>query len=331
MLDVVVVGAGTMGSVHARAYERMQDIRLVGIVDVNTERAERLAIACHTEAYQELDNLLSTKHVDVVDVCVPTDLHRSYAEKAFQSGKHVICEKPIARTLEDAVAMLHASQTAGKQLHIGHVLRFFPEYQVARELVRRGELGEVGTAHAVRGGQFPKGVEDWYSSTDRSGTLILDMMIHDFDFLRWCFGEIRRVYAKNLRRDETERLDHAFVTLRFDSEVIAQVTGTWAYPEGFHTSLEIAGQYGTLRHDSNDSAPMQVMLHDHSAGAVGVAVPESPLLKDPYFAELEHFMACIRGEAQPIMTGEDALAALTISLAALESVRTGRVISLDKV
>ncbi len=328
MLRVAVIGSGTMGMVHSNAYEQMPDVHLAGIVDRSQVRGETLARERGTNAYRSLDDLFANEQVDVVDICLPTDLHRVYADKAFAAGKHVICEKPIARTLSDALAMRDASQAAGVQLHVAQVLRFFPEYKAAREIVQRGELGEIGMAQAVRGGVFPQGTEDWYASVERSGSLIVDMMIHDFDFFRWCFGEIERVYSRNLLHNEMNRIDHAFVSLRFKNGVIAHLEGTWAYPSGFHTVLELAGREGTLRHRSEDSVPVEAFLHAQVASAGGVAVPESPLLKDPYYAELEHFIECIAGNVQPIVSVHDAIMALEISLAALESAQTGRVISM---
>ncbi len=329
MLRVAVVGSGTMGKVHSGAYEQMPGVHLAGIVDRSKVRGEQLARERSTHAYSSLEDLLAQEQVDVVDICLPTDLHRAYAEKAFAAGKHVICEKPVARTLADAWAMHDASLKAGVQLHVAQVLRFFPEYKMAREIVQRGELGEIKMAQAVRGGVFPRGVEDWYANVERSGSLIVDMMIHDIDFLRWCFGEVERVYARNLLQNEMNRIDHAYVSLRFKKGIVAQLEGTWAYPSGFHTVLELTGQAGVLRHRSEDSVPVETFFHAQAANAGGVAVPESPLAKDPYYAELEHFIDCIAGSAKPIVSVHDAIMALEIGLAALESARTGRVISLE--
>jgi UDP-N-acetylglucosamine 3-dehydrogenase len=328
MWRVAVIGAGTMGTVHAQSYCRMNDVEVVGIVDVRTNAGNSLALECHTQSFTSLDELLTNVSVDVIDVCVPTYLHRSYVEQAAMAGKHVICEKPIARTLEDAVAMLHACQEAGVRLFVGHVVRFFPEYEMAHQMVESGQVGNVGTVRTMRGGVFPIAWEDWYAGVEKSGSVIVDTIIHDFDFLRWCFGDVTRVFAKSLVGRELNRIDHAFVSLRFESGVIGHVEGTWAYPDGFRTELEIAGDKGIIQHSSDESASIRAHLRVNSV-ANGVAVPESPLEKSPYQAELEHFLDCISTGSESIVTAEDACKALEISLAALESVRTGQPVELQ--
>jgi UDP-N-acetylglucosamine 3-dehydrogenase len=322
-IKVAVVGAGTMGTVHSDAYTRIPGVELVGIVDIRQDVANRLATARGTQAYTRLKDVIEAANPDVVDVCVPTYLHRELVEEAAQAGRHVICEKPIARTLEDARAMIETCQRQGVKLYIAHVVRFFPEYRRAYELVTSGAIGRVGMARAMRGGAFPTAWEDWYANVAKSGTLIVDAMIHDFDFLRWCFGEVRRVYAKSQLGRDVARSDHALVSLRFENGVIAHVEGTWAYPSGFRTELEIAGSDGLIQHSSEDSAPIQTASRQLGTVAAGVEVPESPLLKNPYQVELEHFVDCLSSGKEPIVTAEDAYKALEISLAALHSAQTG--------
>ncbi|MCL6443294.1 MAG: Gfo/Idh/MocA family oxidoreductase, partial [Alicyclobacillus sp.] len=319
MLKVAVIGAGTMGTVHSDAYVRMADAELVGIVDVRAEAGEKLARARGTQAYTSLEALLDAVDPDVIDVCVPTYFHRTYVEQIASLGKHVICEKPIARTLEDARAMIEACRQAGVQLYIAQVVRFFPEYRRARDLVVSGALGNIGTARTARVGSFPHATENWYANLGRSGGVLVDLVVHDFDFLRWCFGDVARVYAKTQAGRDLAESDHAFVSLRFQNGVIAHVEGSWAYPSGFWTEFEIAGQHGLIRHQSDTSRPLWSSFRARGTESSGVAVPESPLAVGQYQLELEHFIACIQGQAEPIVTAEDGYKALEIALAAQTS------------
>lgn len=331
MVKVAVIGAGTMGSVHSVAYVNMSDTELVGIVDIRNEVGRKLAEKLNTNFYYSLEELLEHEELDVIDVCVPTYLHREYVEKIAKAKKHIICEKPIARTLEDAKAMIETCKKEGVDLYIAQVLRFFPEFKRIQELVAAEKVGKVGTVRTVRGGIFPTAWEDWYANVEKSGTLIVDMIIHDFDFLRWCFGEVERVYAKSLYGRELNRIDHALVSLRFENGVIAHVEGTWAYPSGFRTELEIAGAKGIIQHNSDESVPIKSALRQSGSSQTGVAVPESPLKIGPYQIELEHFIECIKNRTKPIVTAEDGVKALEISLAALESVKTGQPVFLKEV
>lgn len=327
MLKVAVLGAGTMGTVHSKAYSRMDRADLVGIVDMRPAVGKKLADSCNTNAYTSLDALLAEQNPDVIDVCLPTYLHRTYVERAAELGKHVVCEKPIARSLEDADSMILACMTAGVRLFVGHVVRFFPEYREMKSIIDSGKIGTVGTVRTFRGGGFPTGWEDWYASVERSGSLVVDLAIHDFDFLRWCFGKVERVYAKSLHGRDANRMDHALVSLRFESGVIGHLEASWAEPSGFHTSFEAAGTGGIVSHNSDEATPVHSLLRGgHANTHGGVAVPDSPLLTSPYFTELEHFLTCIETGESSIVTAEDAYHALQISLAANQSIRTGEVV-----
>lgn len=184
MFRVGLVGCGTIGSVHAQGYTRMEDVELAGIVEVREDHGRAMAQLFHTTWYPTIEALFEEAEVDVIDICVPTYLHRGYVETAARAGKHVICEKPMARTLADAQAMIDVCEENGVRLFIAQVLRFFPQYRKAYELLQAGAVGQVGTVRTTRGGVFPTSWNDWYASAENSGTLIVDMIIHDFDFLR---------------------------------------------------------------------------------------------------------------------------------------------------
>lgn len=329
-MKVAIIGAGTMGLFHGSAYAEMPGVELVGIVDARAEASEALAARLDTRAFASLETMLSATEPDVIDVCVPTDQHRRCTEAAAAAGRHVICEKPMARTLADARAMVSACEAAGVRLFVAHVVRFFPEFVRARQLVEEGAVGRPGVIRTTRAGGFPTAHSDWYASFARSGGAIMDLVIHDFDWLRWTFGEVERVYARSLRGRTGERLDYALVTLRFGSGAIAHVEGSWAHREDFHTRLEIAGSRGIVEFDSRLTAPLRLHLDPDGGAAAGggggsgVAVPESPLLKNPYYLELEHFIDCIRNGAAPRVTAEDGYKALEIAMAALASAETGR-------
>lgn len=326
-MNTLVIGAGTMGRTHAAAYASMEDINLVGIVDQDADRAIQLAEQTGTEWFRTYEEAVEkVLKIDVVSICVPTPFHKEYLEKAADNDSHVVCEKPLARSLEDARDMIAYCKEKGVKLFVGHVVRFFPEYVKAKEVLDAGKIGKPAVVNTTRGGAFPTASNDWYSNYGYSGGLVLDMIIHDFDYLRWCFGEVVRVYAKSTRGRVISRLEYALVTLRFESGVIAHVEGTWAH-DRFTTKLEIAGSEGIIKHDSSKIEPVLKSVKQSDA-AQGVAVPESPLEKNPYEVELRHFLDCIVCDREPIVTPEDAYKAMEISLAALESIETGKVVDL---
>jgi UDP-N-acetylglucosamine 3-dehydrogenase len=328
-MRVGIVGAGTMGSVHADSH-REAGHTVVAIYDLRPEAAASVAGGVGAAVAPSFEALLADPTIQVIDICLPTYLHREYVEAAAKAGKHVICEKPLALTLADARAMIETCQQAGVHLYVAHVVRFFPDYQRARELVAAGKVGAPGVIRTTRGGGYPTAWQDWYADKKRSGTLIMDLIIHDFDWLRWTFGEVERVFAKSLATRTAERLDYALVTLRFRSGAIAHVEGSWAHT-GFKYGFEIAGQDGILEFDSSKVQPVVISQRTaQQTGAVGVAVPESPLRESPYTTELRHFVRCIQNGEPPLVTAYDAYKALEISLAALESAQSGQPVTLPK-
>lgn len=327
---LLVIGAGTMGRMHSRAYRAMKNVRLAGIIDIRRDAAEKLAQELDSQAFASLEEAMEKlDHVDVIDVCVPTPFHKEYVIQAAKLGKDTICEKPLARNLEDAREIIDTCRDHKVRLFVAHVIRFFPEYGKAKMILDQGQIGEVGVARTYRGGSFPRGWNDWYADFQMSGGLVLDAMIHDVDFLQWCFGDVKRVFAKGLHGRELARLDYALVTLRFQSGVIAHLEGTWSH-SGFAMKFELAGTQGIIDYDSSKSNPLVAGYRQNADGKPGVAVPESPLKDNPYYLELEHFLHCRETGAEPAVTAEDAYRALEVSLAALQSIQSGRPVTLGQ-
>lgn len=318
---IVIVGAGTIGGIHADAYAKMENAELAAIVDPRREAGETLASRHGARWYRDVEAALEAEGPEVVDICVPTYLHAEIVHSLTGKGTHIVCEKPIARSLEEAREMIETCRRDGVRLFVAHVVRFFPEYRTAHDLIQANEIGKPATAFAMRGGRFPSGWEDWYADSERSGTLVLDLMIHDFDFLRWCLGDVERVYAKSLLRSGLEHIDHAFVSLRFAGGAIGNVEGTWAYPAAFRTAFEFSGTGGILHHTSEAESPITTYVRTPEGGDRELA--GNPLRKSPYQIELEHFLRCIERDEEAVVTPLDAYKALEISLAALRSISSG--------
>jgi UDP-N-acetylglucosamine 3-dehydrogenase len=325
-MRVGVVGAGFIGAIHLGAYANMPEVEVVGVADALPEIAAAGAAVVGARAYSSYEDLVSAEEVEIVDICLPTAYHRDLALKAAREGKHVIVEKPLARTLEDAEAIIEAFDGSAERLFVGHVVRFFPEYAKIKAMIEAGDLGTVGVARTSRRSPFLTGWNDWYADWRMSGGVLLDLVIHDFDFLRWALGKVERVYARGVLGREFNRLDYALVTLRFASGAIAHVEGQWGYPGPFNYSIEVAGSRALVTVDSTEPAPVQLL-----GGATGSG--ESPDVvtgKSPFQTELEHFIRCIVTGEEPAVDARDAYEALRIGLAATDSVVTGRPVTLGE-
>jgi len=318
-LRVGMIGAGNMASVHAEGWVAAGD-PIVGVLDPDTERAGRFSAAHGTDVVDDFLQLAAS--VDVVDICTPTHTHASYIGMAAEAGVDVVCEKPLARTGPDAMAAIAACDRAGVRLLVGHVVRFFPEYATARDLVALGDVGAVGVVRLDRSTYLPAGASAWFSDHAKSGGVVHDLMIHDVDYARWVAGDVERAYARRVA--DTSRGDHVLATLRHEGGAISHVQGSWAYPVGsFRTSLEIAGSDGLIvRHVA---APFvgSVSTTEHVPD-----VPEPPAssVESPYVTEIRHFSDVLQGRAEPRVTALDGARAVAVCDAIALSIETNRAV-----
>jgi UDP-N-acetylglucosamine 3-dehydrogenase len=329
MLRVGLVGVGGMGSLHSLQWYQMPDVELVGLADIRPEiAAERAKERGNCKSFGSLEEMLKGVELDVVDICTPTPWHKELAIMAAKAGKHVCTEKPMGRTVEECREMIAACEENGVRLFVAHVLRFFQEYKKGKDLLDAGVVGKPAIVRSSRGGAHPRAWNDWFANYEWSGGVILDTIIHDFDWLRWCFGDVERVFAKGLYKAGLDHIDYGLVTLRFKSGVIGHVEGTWAREGAFLVSYDIAGDAGLLTHASAKANPMSVDLRATNEVREGVQVPSSPVSVSPYYLELEHFAQCLQSGEPFSITAQDGLKAVEIGVAALESIETGKPVTL---
>ncbi len=334
-MRIALVGAGGMASMHAGCYSAIPNATLCGVMDIRLEAATALSERYGATPYTDFDRMLSEIKPDVVDVCCPTPWHVDYvvaaAARASALGiKGISTEKPMARTLQDCNRMIDAVNEAGITLFVAHVVRFFPEFKLANQQVKQGAIGQPASVRTRRGGPMPHAWNDWYTDFSKSGGCVLDLIIHDFDWLRWTFGPVERVFACGLPHHNAMQKDYALVTLRFVSGVIGHVEGTWSDPGGFKVTLEIAGDGGLLEYNANQptGTPLRIAMETTESSSGGVAVPESPTGANPYQLELQHFIDCLEAGVTPSITPYDGMEAVRIALAAIESIETGKSITL---
>lgn len=324
---IALLGAGKLGRTHARHWAAIPEAEVVGVYDTHADAAEEMGVGT---AYGDFDALIRQAGPDIVDICTPTPSHREYIEKAARAGMAIFVEKPLARTLEDCDAIVAAVETAKVPLMAGHVVRYFPAYREAKRLVEAGGVGAPAAIRAERLAGFPtrSHSQSWYADPKQSGGVVLDAMLHDFDWLRWCFGPVQRVFAKGLYNhpEHAGVLDYALVTLRFASGAVGHVTGSWAHAGPMRTSFEIAGDGGLIAYDSADTASFTRTKRQPTplSASESLLTPED----DPYFLELRAFVDALNRKAPPPVTVYDARHAVRIALAALESIETGKAVTL---
>lgn len=330
-MRVGIIGSGTMGRAHAAGWAKT-DAEVVGIATVECGTGEALSAEYGWPCYDSFEAILP--EVDVVDLCTPTHLHYAMVMEAARAGKHIMCEKPIALTVAEGKEMIATCRAAGVRLFIAMVVRFFPEFQAAHRSIAAGQVGAPGVIRLTRASYRPqRALDDWFMDPAKSGGMMIDLMIHDFDQARWLAGsDVERVYAHSVTTEHPDiPEDHALVILRFRNGAMAHVEGSWAYPKPmFNYKIEVAGDNGLIEFDNTASIP--ILFHKHQTAAEGVsdvALASSPLTVDPWAVEVMHFWDALTHDKPFAVTPEDALAALQIALAARESARTGRPVALE--
>jgi len=311
-----LIGAGFMGTLHAEAAAQVPGAVLTAVADVDGPRAEALARRFAAEPFDDCTRMLTETELDAVIVATTDQGHVPPTLAALEAGLPVLLEKPIATTCEDAHRILEATGDRGIPLLLGHVVRHDPRYRAVKDAVDRGELGELECIRASR--------LNLASQQGRLGgrvSVLLFLGVHDFDLLRWLTGaECRSVYARPVSRlfagRAMETQDLVLTLVEMTDDTIAVVTSGWLLPETHpfqgEFRLEVLGTRGLAEVDLEEQGLREVTPSGMTRPRFGHAVAE----------QLRHFLAVVRGETEPAVTGEDGFRALEMALAAEKSMVT---------
>jgi predicted dehydrogenase len=228
--------------------------------------------------------------------------------------------------------MIEACNKAGVKLLVAHVVRFFTEYALAKSSVMRGEIGTPGVIRLNRGSFRPKKpAGNWFLDESKSGGILMDLMIHDFDYARWIAGDVESVFAKKVTTaNPNAPVDYGLAILKHRSGAISHITGSWAYPPPtFRTHLEIAGDGGLIEFDSADTSPILNLVAKTNSESPDVGLPSSPVSESPYTTQIKEFYSALIGEKQPRVEAEDGMFAVQIAEAAIQSAATGKAVLLE--
>jgi UDP-N-acetylglucosamine 3-dehydrogenase len=334
---VGLIGCGNIGAGgHLPAYAHTPEAELVAVCDAVEELAHAAAERSGATAYTDYRRLLKREDIEMVDLCVPTYLHAQLAVEAMQAGKHVLCEKPIAHSLEAADAMIEASEKVGVKLMIGQVRRFDHRYMSIKEQLDAGKVGRPVFVRRAERQFLPFPPDAWQWDPKRGGGVILDIGVHATDLFHWLFGqEAVEVYAVAKSVREAARAagsyDHAFITCKFDGGGVGFAETSWAYPQGFggtlYAQLDVVGTEGKIQYADKDTNPMLAYTTKK-----GHELPRyfrfMSTTEYAFEEEIRHFVRCILDDREPAVGPGGARAALEMALAAQRSAETGEPIRL---
>jgi UDP-N-acetylglucosamine 3-dehydrogenase len=326
MITIGILGAGFMGITHARAYQKLPDVQVAVIADVDPSKAHSLATELGARPVIDAAEVFSDPAINLVDVTLPTPYHPTFAIHAMEAGKHVIVEKPLALTLEEVDAILEAQHRTGQILMVGQVLRFWPEYVMIHDLVCSGKLGQPISGAAFRLSNPPQWAS-WYLDPRASGGTILDLGIHDLDMMNWIFGKPRSIFASGVK-GPGEDWGHVQVQLDYG---IAQSTveASFRMPKDFlftagirvlceNGMIEYFFRAGSASIEQGQSINPLVL---HEPGNPNQVLFSEP--GDAFEREIAYFVDCVRNDHPPqIVTSEDARLAVQVALLGQKSIQT---------
>ena len=310
-MKVGVIGVGAMGQHHARVYHEMEGVELIGVSDVDQVRAEEIAAMHGTEAYTDHKELLACD-LDAVSIAVPTTLHKKVAMDAINAGVHLLVEKPIASTIEDADEMVSAAEAAGVKLMVGHIERFNPAVIKLKEIIDSGMLGDIVSVSARRVGPHNPRIRDV--------GIIMDLGVHDIDTISYLYNaKAESVYAIAGNGSLDSHENHAGILMQFGTGRAGMIDVNWLTPHKVR-QLTAVGTDGVAY---LDYISQTVELHD--GDWIRSAKIEE---KEPLVNELEYFIGTVWGNRSRIFE-DDGRYVLKTALAAVRSYREGRLVRVE--
>lgn len=320
-VGIGLLGAGTMGSLHARVVALQVDAaELVAVADVDEAAAQACAEALGATACS-VSAMLADSAVGAVVIATPARTHPAAIAEAAGAGKHIFCEKPLGWELGEIDVALAAVSAAGVKLQIGFNRRFDASFARARDLIAAGEIGKVLSALIIARdpvGQRPHGRDD--------GDIFFDTAIHDLDMARFLLGdEAVSVHTQGgvMAEEVLDDPDTALTTLRFGSGATVVIDNNRISRHGYDQRLEVCGTKGmlTLGNQPTDTVSL-------SSGASVLAAGSEPFFSERYLAsyvrEMESFVDCVVNDRDPAVSGNDGRAAVELALACVRSYRESR-------
>jgi len=342
-LNIALVGCGFMGSMHAQVYARLTDARLVAAVDrhVDAASAKLRGLGYPIPVYKSLSELIRMHpQVGAVDICTPADAHEADALLAFDLGRHVFCEKPLTTTLEAADRVIAKAKAAASFVQVGHCIRCWPEYQALHEFIRSNRGGMLLSLSMRRqAGRPGYSDDDWLNKAARSGGAALDLHIHDTDYAISLLGMPAAVTSRGTFDDSGP--SHIFTLYEYAGVAVC-AEGGWNYPAnwGFRMAFQAVFERACIDFDSADTPTLRITWPKGTPEPMPYNVPVTGKSASGegnvssfggYFNELQYFVSSVLlGRAPAMATLEDARRSLAVTLAEIESVRSGKRVALSR-
>ncbi len=331
-LNVAVAGLGFMGVTHLRAWQKIRGARITAVCDAtrlpengvlrgvsgNIKDSADIRLGPGVRTCREFAELLALPGVDVIDICTPTPLHPAQAVAALESGRHVLCEKPLARTSAEARKVLHAARRAQGCLMPAMCMRFWPGWRELKDLVENNTHGRVLAAAFRRVSPMPGWNAAQTYAAASSGGALYDLHIHDTDFVHFLFGRPRGVFSTGVTTPEGA-VNHVVTQYDFPGGPAVVAEGSWLHQGPFNMGFTVHFERATLTCDLVAGGGWRL---EQTGKKTRVVKPRGT---DGYEAEIRYFADCLlRGARPETVTADDGLAALQTCEAEEKSIRLAK-------
>lgn len=340
MTKIGIIGCGFIGGVHYSAYCKIKGAKVVAVCDQDYKHAENMVRGRSTggnitikavkplsfspsdvEIYANLEDMLKDPEIDVIDVCLPTYLHKEAVIKSAEAKKNILCEKPIALTLKDADQMLASVKKNKVKFMVAHVIRFWPEYVVLTEYITERSLGKLLQLNLQRHSPTPEWTwNNWVLDSKKSLSAALDLHIHDTDYVLHVAGKPRSVCSMGVRGIVSKGIDHIMTEYYFEKGPKVFAEGGWAYPSKypFRMAFWALFEKGAIEYNCNNC---KMTVYEQGKKPNNPKLPQG----DGYLREIQYFLNCIETGRHPlIVTPKEARESLRITLAEINSVEKGK-------
>lgn len=337
-VNVAVVGLGFMGVTHLRAYLQVPAARIVAVCDAvrlpvngilqgvagNIKKSDDIDLGPQVKVFRKFEEVLADPEVQLVDLCTPTPLHPEQAIAALKAGKHVLCEKPLARTSAAARDIVEAEKSAAGFIMPAMCLRFWPGWSWLKQVVAEQRYGKILAARFWRMSAMPTwSKQGTYTGSSNIGGALFDLHIHDVDFIQFLFGLPARVFSTGVTAPDGS-VDHVVTQYLFPGGPTVCAEGGWLLAGGFNMAYTLLCERATLDFDlARGANAMQITEHGQATRVVTYDGP------DGYGEEVRYAVQCaLDGKPPAVVTAQDGFRALQICEAEEKSIKTGQIVTL---
>lgn len=340
-LKVAVIGCGSIAQHrHLLEYSQHPDVEIIAVCDIVEERVEAVAEQYGAKVYTDYAHLLAEEKPDVVSVCLPNYLHAPVSIAALEAGAHVLCEKPMATSLEEADQMIEAAEKHDRKLMIGHNQRFVASHEKAKALIANGDIGKVYSFRTTFGHGGPEGwsidgADSWFFKKEEAFIGAMgDLGVHKADLIRYLLDDEMEdvaAFIETSAKDNASVDDNAVFILRSEKGVIGTLTASWAYNAKEDNSTVIYGEKGTIRLE--DDPNYGLIVHDANGENIFYELGKIQSNEDGGQTNtfvIEHFIDAILQDKEPLINGYEGEKSLAVIIAAMESNDTKQITRVER-